>query len=416
MGSMMERTRDRLGLIFFVACLIFASCAPARADNLVRFYLEGQANGFYGDNIPLKTSDEIGDFGTVLVAGFFLDYTSAERYASLHYDTFAQLFTHQTRLDRAGEGQSVAATDTENLSPTTKLYLDDYYYRDASAVLTVTTSDQSPAFNTSLALLLFAEEQASINQFNAELTHYWGQNWSSEFDVHQTTSFGNQNNGAAQSGESFEQSVSAITDYHFTGSFSLGLGYRFYDFRFTFPGQPGQQAHWAFARLVYQLTRDVSLSGIVGPVITHTQGENGDQVNPAGLGLLEYRFERGTASIYGGQEPSLTSTFGTVGIIRGFRGTLLYDFTSRLTGIAGGSYYESTGDEFNGKFVSWGVSLTQRLNRYFDCYAKFVQLRRNETASSPFLPSGTSSGQWAVGDYYIVGLSVSFEAFRWSWR
>src|SRR5208283_2922126 len=123
------RTRNYSSIpLLLAAFFVVAAPAAARADSLFRLYPEGQANGFYGDNIPLRTVNEIGDFGTVLVAGFFLDYTSAARYASLHYDTFAQLFTHQTQYDRAGEGQFVGATDDENLSRTTRLRLDELFY------------------------------------------------------------------------------------------------------------------------------------------------------------------------------------------------------------------------------------------------------------------------------------------------
>ena len=45
-----------------------------------------------------------------MVAGFYLDYTSAARYASLHYDTFAQLFAHQTQI-RSGRRRTVCQRD-----------------------------------------------------------------------------------------------------------------------------------------------------------------------------------------------------------------------------------------------------------------------------------------------------------------
>ena len=66
-----------------------------------------------------------------MIAGFFLDYTSAARFASLHYETFAQFFAHQSRYDRAGEGQAVGVTDDENLSRTTQLRLNEFFLRDA---------------------------------------------------------------------------------------------------------------------------------------------------------------------------------------------------------------------------------------------------------------------------------------------
>ena len=109
------RTRITLGTSYLSALCSLASPAAGRADNLFRFFPEVQGNGFYSDNVPLRTQNEVGDFRATLVGGFFLDYTSAARYASLHYDTFAQLFAHQSRFDRAGEGQFVRATDNENI-------------------------------------------------------------------------------------------------------------------------------------------------------------------------------------------------------------------------------------------------------------------------------------------------------------
>jgi hypothetical protein len=407
--------RKQLGALLVATVFIFAAPSAGRAEGLFRLFLEGQANGFYGDNIPLRTSNEIGDFGTVLVAGFFLDYTSAARYTTLHYDTFAQLFTHQTRFDRAGEGQFVSVTDQENISATTKLRLDELYYRDATALATVTASDQTPQFNGALALLLLANQQASINQFNAELDHNWSQKWSSDLSVHQTTYFASGNN-TTQDNYSFEQSVRTDTDYHFSGRFSLGAGYRYYDWRFTVPGLPGEQAHWPFVRASWKAAENLYLSGIVGIVISHTQGQSGEHVDPAGIGLIEYQFRRGTVSLSGGQEPSLTSAFGGVGELRGFRGSIIYQFTPRLTGSVGGSYYDASGSSFNGQFASWGVGLSQRVNKWLDVNTRFIQVRQEDSGSNQFIANGISKGQWAVGDYYIVGLAVSFEAFRWSWQ
>src|SRR5258708_34890196 len=105
---MIMRTRSLLGKpLLLAAFLVFAFPAAGRADNLFRFYLELAGSGFYSDNVPLRTHNEVGDFAGTLVGGFFLDYTSAARYASIHYDTFAQLFAHQSGFDRAGEGQFV---------------------------------------------------------------------------------------------------------------------------------------------------------------------------------------------------------------------------------------------------------------------------------------------------------------------
>jgi hypothetical protein len=414
---MIMRTRSLLGKpLLLAALLFFAFPAAGRADNLFRFYPELGGSGFYSDNVPLRTQNEVGDFAGTLVGGFFLDYTSAARYASLHYDTFAQLFAHQSRFDRAGEGQFVRATDIENLSPTTKLHFDEIFYRDAPTVAGIVTSDQAPQFNSVAAQLLLANDQASINQFTATLSHYWGRNWGSELAVHQTTFWNNGGTNNSQNNTSYEQSVSTFTEYHFSDRFSLGGGYRFYDFRFTFPGRPGEEAHWPFVKVQYVPIPNLYLSGIVGVVYSYTQGNDRQAVNVGGIGSAEYDLERLHIKLYGGQQPELTSGFGAAGNVQEVRGLVLYDFTRRLTGSVGGGYYQSNGTNFNGQFISWGVGLSDRLNKYLSVYTKFVQLRRNETTTNAFLPTGTQSGKEAVGDYFIVGFSASVEAFRWSWQ
>lgn len=414
---MIMRTRNHTGILLLAACIIFAAPAAGHADNLFRFYPEAQLNGFYGDNIGVRSNNEIGDFGFAGVGGFYLDYTSAARYASLHYDTFAQLYLHRTQLDRAGEGQFVTATDDENLSRTTHLRLTDFYYRDAPTEVTVTTSGEAPQFNTIMAQLLLANSQASVNHFQAVLSHSWTHGWSSEVSVHQTTFWVDGSDRANGSQESFGQGISAHTDYSFSDSFSLGAGYRYYDFQFTGPGRADAQAHWPFGRLVWSPAKNLHLSGIVGVIISHTQGTSTYNVNPAGLGLLQYEFYHGRMSIYGGQEPELVSALGGVGIIRSVRGNVVYEFTPRLSGEVGGGYSESSGTGFNGEFISWGVGLSDRLDRWVSVTARFVQVRINETsANRQFLPNSLQNGREAVGNYVVIGMNISLEAFRWSWQ
>ncbi len=415
---MMKRTRNHPGILLIAALFILGAPAAGHADNLLRFYPEIQGNGFYGTNIPLRTNNEEGDFGTTWAAGFFLDYTSAARYASLHWDTFAQLYAQQSRLDRAGQGQFVNATDDENLSRTTKLHFDEFFYRDAPTEVAVTTSDQSPQFNTTLAQLILANDQATVNHFNAVLSHSWGHNWSSELGVHQTTYWGNGSNISSSSNNtSYAQSVSTNTDYHFSDRLSLGAGYRFYDFRFTLQGRPGEQAHWPYARIILVPIKNLYISGIAGIVISHTQGQSGETLNPGGIGLAEYTFRHGHINVWGGQEPQLVTALGGVGNIRGVRGSVTYLFTPRLSGNVGGSFYQSTGDNFDGQLISWGVGLSDRLNKFVSVYARFIQVRVTEnTTDKQLLPTGFQNGQEAVGNYIVIGFNASVEAFRWSWQ
>src|SRR6202041_958345 len=138
-SAMIMRIGNYPGILLLAVFFSLTAASLGHADdNLFRFFPEAQLDGFYGDNIGLRSNNGVGGFGGALVAGFYLDYTSAARYASLHWDTFAQLYTHSTQLDRAGEGQFVSATDDENISPTTHLRLDEFFYRDAPTDVAVT--------------------------------------------------------------------------------------------------------------------------------------------------------------------------------------------------------------------------------------------------------------------------------------
>jgi hypothetical protein len=414
---MIMRTKNHPVIpILLAALLLFAIPAQGHAEDLFRFYPEFQASGLASDNIPLRTNHEEGDFVGTLIGGFFLDYTSAARYASLHYDTFAQLFARQSRYDRAGEGQYVKGTDDEYLSPTTRLRLDEFFYRDSPTVTGIVASEAAPEFNIVAAQLLLASDQASINQFGAQLSHYWGHNWSSELSIHQTTFWNNGGNSNSQNNTSYDQSVETSTEYHFAERFSLGLGYRFYDFIFTYPGRPGEQAHWPYVKASWQPLRNLYLSGTAGVVISYTQGNDRQTVNFGGMGLLAYDLQRAHLRVYGGQQPELTSGFGGAGNIRGVRGELIYDFTQRVSGNAGGGFYENKGTGFDGQLISWGFGVGDRVNKWLSLFARFVQIRRNETSNNQFLPPDTENGKEATGNYVVVGFSASVEAFRWSWQ
>lgn len=412
---MILTARNHLGIPLLVSFfLITALPATSRADNLIRLYPEASLSGFYSDNLLLQSVNGVGDFGSTLAVGFYLDYTSNTRFVSLHYDTFAQLFAHESRYDRVGEGQFISASDYEHLSATTGLRLLELFYRDSPTAVATITGEQAPQFNTVAATVLLANHQASINQFHAELTHHWQSNWSTVFTIHQTTYWSNASNKSSNS--AFDQGIATYSEYHLNDRLSLGPGYRFYDYRFTAPGQPDEQAHWPFARIAWTPMENLELSGIVGVVFFKTQGNSSPEIYPGGLGKLEYDIQRGRLTIYGGQEPQLTASFGTAGQLRNVRGIFEYQFTKQLTGYAGGGFYESNGTGFNGQLISLGVGLTQRVNQSLSVYAKFIQLRRNESGQSQFLPNGLQSGQEAVGNYIVVGLSIWMEAHRWSWQ
>jgi hypothetical protein len=367
-------------------------------------------SGFYSDNVPLRSTNQVGDFAGILIAGFYLDYTSEARYASLHYDTFAQLFAHQSQFDRAGEGQSFSATDHENISPTTKLNFDEFFYRDAPLIVSVATSDQVAYFDSTIVGFLLAGDQSSINRFVAEVSHDWGHRWYTMMSVRQETLW-------SQSGNtSYAQGFSLLAMYHYNNQLDFGPGYRFYDFRFSVPGRPGAESQWPHLAINWTPLQNLYLSGFIGPVVSYTFGNDRQSVDVAGLGSLKYVFRRGRIEAYGGQTPDSTAGLSGAGTIQFIRGTVAYELSRRLTANAGGGFNELQGTGVNAQLITYGVGVNDRINRWLNVFVRYTGVRRNETAPSQFLPNETVSGKEAVGNYYIVGLSVSFEAYRWSWQ
>ena len=165
-----------------------------------------------------RSNNEIGDFAARWSAGFYLDYTSAARYASLHYDTFAQLFLHQTQFDRAGEGQFVTATDDENLSPTTKLRLDEFFYRDAPTEVTDHHQRAGSAVQHRAGPVVARERPGIDQSVQRDVVALLGDAAGpARFRVHQTTfwvTMATSNNG--QHNTSYDQGISTYTDYHFS--------------------------------------------------------------------------------------------------------------------------------------------------------------------------------------------------------
>jgi hypothetical protein len=411
---MIMRTRNYLGAPLLAAFFICAFAAAGSADDLFRLYPVVSLSGLYGTRL----SNLGGDFAGTLAGGFYLDYTSAARFASLNYDTFAQLLAHQSRYDRAGEGQYVAATDDERLSRTTQLRLREVFLRDSRTVTNIVASDQVPQFNSMASALLLANERASANGFYALLEHEWGYRWSSALSVDQEIFW---SNGSNSNNISFGQSIGASALYHFSEHLFVGPGYRFSDSRDTAPGRPAEERQEPFLRAMWYATKNLRLAGRVGVLISHTQGSSRETVGPSGEGLLEYNLDRVRLKLYGGQEAVMSSGLGAAGgNTRYVRGKILYDFTERLVGNAGGGFTEFQATEhgtgIDAQLISWGFGLTHRTNEWLEVFARFTQLYRKDTNSRQFLPAGLETGRQAVDEYVVVGFAVSIEAFRWSWQ
>jgi hypothetical protein len=384
----------RIATLVIAAALIVCIPAVAGADNLIRFFPGGEVSGFYSDNVPISVQNPEGDFGTNLVAGFYLDLTSPSRRASLSYTTLAQLFAQQSSLDRAGKAQFVHAQDDENWSKETKFHLYDTFLR-ASPVAMATVGAQGPEFNGVWGGLLLAHADSMINHFDVQLSHAWSPRWSTLVAAGQETLW------APSDNNNFVQWAGILQTYKINRYFIVGPGYRFYDFRFTVSGRPGVETHWPYFRVAFTPVEDLLITGIAGPLVSYTFGTDRQKVEPGGRGTLAYTFPHGRVYIIGGQEPALVSGLAGAGTRQFVRGGVRYEFSRRLTGSLNGGYIGEQDRNVTAQGISYAAGVTYRENRWLTLFARYQGIR-------------VTRAREAVANYYIIGVSFAFEAFRWS--
>ena len=396
-------------ILLAATALIVSLPCIARADNVLRLYGTAQAIGAYTDNVHLAANNAQGDFFTNLVAGFYLDLTSPQRYTSLQWDTFAQLFVSHSNLDRAGQGQFARFTDFENLSHNTSAQIDEYFQRDGPADVAVASNDLAPNYSASFIQLLLAGDSAIINRFRAGLHHSFERNWTGDAAVSQETL-------SVDGNQSFLQILSLSSQYHFNETFSMGPGYNFYDFRFTAPGVPGNEVHWPYLRVGWSPIKNLTAEGRVGPVFGYTFGTDKQTVDVAGVAEVTYTFRRGMFEIYGGQEPSLTAGLAGAGSSKTGRGEFTYDLTRRLSFHAGTSYYDITGRGVSAQIWTYGGGFNEQVRPWMVVYARYVGLQSNINAPSPvFVPTGIALGAPVTANYFLIGVNLAVQLHHWSW-
>lgn len=406
------KPKQRLSI--FVASVLLGILLPAivHADNVVLLYPFLQANELYSDNIALASSHAEGDFDANFSAGFYLDYTGSNRHTTLEYSTYATLFASHSELDRAGQAQFVRFTDQENISPNTRLVINNWFLRDSPLSMAVITNDQPISFNPVFAAFFLANDHSIVNVFTLQLVHSFNRNWAGEAEAAQETI-------SSPGGDTgLLQSVSLGLQRRLSETFSVGPGYKFYDLEFTLPSDPNSEAHWPVADAIWMPIKNMRAEGYVGPIVSYnTSGLNRGRVEPGGLLSVRYHFGHVNVGIGGGQEPGLSSGIGAGGINRSGRGDFTWDMTKFLRMDGGAGYYEIMPPGADAKLFSYGVGLSERVSKYLIVYARYIGFRREYSgAPNPVaLPSGVVIGQEATGNYYVIGATIAFEALRWSW-
>ncbi|MGH7812726.1 MAG: hypothetical protein ACREQI_01810 [Candidatus Binataceae bacterium] len=409
----MKHKVRRLTISVLIAA--FVGCAPpiARADNLLRFFPLLQGNFLYTDNVYLTPNNAQGDFDSNFAAGFYLDVSTPKRYATLEYSTFGSLFVSHSNLDRAGQAQFFRVTDQEQISPQTKVNLYEWFVRDSPTLMALTSGDRLPEFTPGFTEFLLANDHVIINTFNAVAAHSYSPRWSSVFGLEQETL------APRNSGTGTMQTAHANLLYHVNEAFAIGPGYRFIDRVYSSTAQPNSEVQWPVAYATWLPRKDLYLDGFVGPMVAYnTTGVSRTRVDPGGVISIRYSNRRFHATVSGGQEPGLTAGLGTGGIQRFGNGEISYGLTRRVTASANAGYMDAMPAGADARLIGYGAGLSTRSTRWLTLFVRYVGLRRTYSGNfnPAVLPSHLVIGREAVANYYVVGASVAFEAFRWSWQ
>ncbi|HUO04939.1 MAG TPA: hypothetical protein VMU16_07050 [Candidatus Binataceae bacterium] len=418
-------------LIVSVVLAVFLPIA-AHADNVLLAYPFLAVNGLYTDNVGFSTDQTFcvltpcnpihhpyhfattspeGDFNFNFAAGFYLDFTNPDRHTSLNYSTFASLFLQNSQLDRAGQAQFFRFNDQENISPNTRLTIDNWFLRDSPESMAVITTDQPISLNPVFAAFFLANNHSIVNFFRLDLAHSFNRDWTGDAQAEQeviSSPYGN---------TSLLDSVSLGAQRSLSSTFSMGPGYKFYDMEFTLSSEPNSQAHWPVADFIWMPIENMRMEGYVGPIVAYnTSGVNRTRVDPGGIFTWRYQYRHMKMGIDGGQEPGLSAGIGAGGITRLGSGDFTWDLTKTVRFDTGGGYYEFMPPGADAKFFSYGAGLSQRVSSWMVVYARYLGFQREYSGAPVALPTGITIGQTAVANYYMIGATFAVEAFRWSWQ
>ncbi|HVN64929.1 MAG TPA: hypothetical protein VMT58_09850 [Candidatus Binataceae bacterium] len=410
--------KNRFQITIPVIAIVLAAFMPAvaRADNLLRLFPLLQGNFLYTDNVKFTPSNAQGDFSSNFAGGFYLDVTTPKRYATLEYSTFASLYLSHSNLDRGGQAQFARITDEEDIAPHTKINLYDWFVRDSPVIMAVTSGDRIPEFTPGFTEFLLANNHVIINTFKADAAHAFNQRWTGQFGIGQETI--SSEGGSA----STLQAASMNLLYRVNEQFSIGPGYRFADFIFPSSTQPNSQVQWPIAHAVWLPAKDLFAEGYIGPMVAYnTTGVARTRVDPGGVLSIRYNPRPFHIAVSGGQQPGLSAGLGAGGVTRFGQGDFAWDITRRITFSANAGYSQVLPAGVSAQLIGYSAGMSERTTSWLTVFARYIGLRReytgNPTAFTPgSLPSGTEFGRESVANYWAVGASIAFEAFRWSWQ
>lgn len=359
----------------------------------------------YDDNILMSPTDVKGDFVTAALLGGYADLSTPLSDTQLQYMALAEKFANYSQYDNVGAAQYFVLKHKQELSPETKLTLnDDYLQGDLTAGFGVGTS---VAFNPGLGQTLLQGSGYWMNDASGSLKHDFGDGITSNFSLSQMTFH---SNGV---GYSFEQGGTGGFQYELSDTLSLGAADQFYDFRFS--NFPAAESNWPQLTLNWQPTAQIKGSVYAGPAVEYTlSGPAPTHLYPGYLVSLSYSAEKWTAQVGGGETPMMLAGLGGAGVSEGGSGSFNYALGQYTSFTADASYAKYFGGGFNGDYYAYGAEIKSQLQPWLMVFVQYAGIRRGLGGGTPAaaLATGLPIGTQAVINIYMVGATVSFDLIK----
>jgi len=415
-----------LAIAVIITSVPLLGYTPARPESLIKVTPILQVQQMYDDNIRSSAVNPEGDFITNALLGFQLDLLGGARNGSFKYETNAQMFASHPSLNNIGETNFINLNGQENLSPVSSVSLTDSFVM-ANNSTGLLNGAGAASLNSQVALAAINNTSTASNSFSVQYNRQLNERWSTSFTLEQeffsSGSFG---------GDSFQQGGGFAAYYRLNPKTRVGMSYDFTDFRFSgtrsafrssgttsafrFSGtRSATEDHFVQLFLEWNLTPELGFRGSGGGLLADTLDTGGIQVKPGGTATAYYNGERWQLQLNASQTPGITG-FGGGGITRSVSGEVTYDLYRHTSLFAGMSYYQFQGSREDTQFTSYGGGLNYQPTRWLTLFAQYADTRRSLNGSSVPLATGRGAflapGQQAVTNLYMVGASISFEAFR----
>jgi hypothetical protein len=383
---------------------------PVRANayTLLQFIPVIQLNQLYDDNINLASTNKKGDFISNLLLGFYLNWTGPERSGSFQYETIGELFLNYQKYDNFGQTHYFEMHDQEHLSDTTTVDLDNWFLTGKTPRSFFVSGGALTApqtLNSQLALAILAKVDSLDDVADINIRHRWNEESAVSAEL-QEEYF------ATSQSTALETKVGLKEEYAPSPTLRGGLGYQFFDFRFSDAPSP-VQAHFPQLEMHWEASHQLSFGGSAGPILFEKPQGEGQEVKLGYDGSLGYETDRWDLSVRGGQGPGITPN-GGAGLTRSALSDIKYAWTRRFSLFTSMSYYELEGGGAPLQLLIYGAGISEQVTRSISVSVQYVAIREYGSSGDGVTaaPAGPLIGTTTSANALILGATIPLEVFR----